>query len=450
MKTRNVLTRILLCTLIVVPFIFACSSDDDDPVTKITLSADAYKILEGVPVSFTVKDNLDNNVTAKVTLTANGIAISNPHTFNAEGVYVVVATLNSLTSNVSITVEDASQATSITLIPSKSVVNPGESIDLQVEDNFGNNVTALSAITVDGEAITTNPYIFSNSGDYTVEATYQGLTTQVTITATTPSEFSIVESFSASGAPASFTKKILLEDFTGTWCPYCPAAAEAVKLAVEENSNKVFGVGIHHSSEDPMMISEGTFFINNYYVKSIPTIFANGADTRWDYPDMTQVNNELAEDASVGLAVSAEVIGGKLDLEVKVGFKSAMTEEIRLMIYVVEDDVTSTAAQQGSDEGINYVHKDVLREVGTDREGDVIPSDHTGAGGVYTKTMKGLSIPILGINLDKLKVYAFVRNTYTKTVVVEGPYGPETIEDAPHYDIYNVQAVNVGTSQDFD
>lgn len=428
------------------PFVFACGSDsDDNPVTYITLSADAYSILEGVPVSFTVKDNLDNDVTANVTLFADGTAISNPHTFNDEGVYSVVATLNSLTSNISITVEAASQATSITLIPSKSVINPGESVDFQVEDNFGNNVTALSVITVDGTVTTTNPHVFSNSGDYTVEATYQVLTTQVTITATTPSEFSIVESFSASGAPASFTKKALLEDFAATWCQYCPAASEAVKLAIEENSN-IFGVG-HHTGPDPMTIPETTFFVSKYKVPAIPFIYVNGPDTRWNFPDITQINNELAEDASVGLAVSAELLGGKLDLEVKVGYKSAMTEEIRLMIYLVEDNVISTEAQAGSAEGINYVHKDVLRAVCTDQEGDVISSAHIGVGGVYTKTITGLNIPNTAIDdLDNLKVYVFVRNTYTKTFV----YGGNTYTDAPHYDIYNIQGVDVGTSQDFD
>ena len=225
---------------------------------------------------------------------------------------------------------------------------------------------------------------------------------------------------------------------------YCPAAAAAVASALNENSN-LFGVGYH--VDDPMEIPETDYWSNYYNVTGFPTVYVNGPDTRWNYPNMTQVNAELTEDASVGLAVNAAIVGGKLDLEVSVGFKSTPSEEIKLMIYLAEDNVTTSTPQAGSSQGANYVHRDVLREVYTDQLGDVISSSNAIAGGVFTRTITGLDLPDNIDDTNELKVIVYVRNSYLKTFV---DYFGDTHTDSPHYDIYNVQEVHVGGTQAFD
>ena len=82
-----------------------------------------------------------------------------------------------------------------------------------------------------------------------------------------------------------------------------------------------------------------------------------------------------------------------------------------------------------------------MLEVYTDKLGDVIPSNNTTAGGVYTRTITGLDLPSNVIDVTNLKLVAFVRNTYTKTFV---DYFNTTWENSPHYDIYNVQEVHLG------
>ena len=118
-----------------------------------------------------------------------------------------------------------------------------------------------------------------------------------------------------------------------------------------------------------------------------------------------------------------------------------------MRIYLVEDNVTSTSAQAGSSQGVNYVHKDVLREVYTDQLGDVISTSNIGVGGIYTRTLTGLSLPNNINNSSNLKVIVLVHNTYTKTFT---DYFNDVHVDSPHYDIYNVQEVHIGSSQDFD
>lgn len=116
------------------------------------------------------------------------------------------------------------------------------------------------------------------------------------------------------------------------------------------------------------------------------------------------------------------------------------------MVYLVEDNVTSTSAQAGSSEGTSYVHKDVLREVYTNQLGDVIPAGSISLTSDYTQTLSGLTLPTSIDDMSELKVIAFVRNTYTKIFV---DYFGMTWSDSPHYDIYNVQEVEVGSSVGF-
>lgn len=341
--------------------------------------------------------------------------------------------------------DGSSDVTSITLSLNKESYNVGEACFYVVRDNFNSVITDQVIVTVNGTQSSVNPYLFQSPGTYDFIATYDGLTSNiVSVEVQLPSDYSDTSTFDSTGSPSTFTKKALLEDFTGTWCPQCPGAASAVENAVNSSEN-IYGVAYHDG--DPMQISETSFWSSYYHVTGFPTVYVNGPDTRWNYPNMTQINNELSEQATLGLAIEADIIGGKLDLEVKVGFNSTPSEEVRLMIYLVEGSATSSSAQAGSSQGVNYVHNDILREVYTDQLGDVIPSSYTQSGGIYTRTITGLDLPGNTDDLGDLKIIAYIRNTYTKTFT---DYFGNVWVDSPHYDIYNLQEVHVGESVSFE
>jgi hypothetical protein len=440
--------------ILLVLLVFSCSKSDDngggggtdvDPVTSITLSTVVTDVNTGSQVVFVVKGNSDEDLSSKATFKLDGVAASNPISFSQEGTFQVVAAYKELSSNtITITITDTPPTSIVLSFDEDSYVN-GESATFVVKDNFNNTVTTQAVVTVNGTVTTTNPYQFLAVGMYDFVATYEGLTSS-TVSFNVTLGHTDTTSFTATGAPSTFTKKALLEDFTGTWCSQCPPAGSAVVTATGANSN-VFGVGYHASGSDPMEIPETAYWSVYYNVTGFPTVYINGHDTRWNFPEMAQVNLELIEEATVGLAVEAAIVGGKLDLEVKVGFKSTPSEELRLMIYLVEDNVTTSTPQAGSSQGANYVHRDVLREVYTDQLGDVIMNSSTTAGGVFTRTFTGLDLPSNIDDTNELKVIVYVRNTYTKTFT---DYFNEIHAFSPHYDIYNVQEVHVGGTQAFD
>ncbi|SEA48879.1 Omp28-related outer membrane protein [Bizionia paragorgiae] len=421
-------------TLVIMAFSFtSCGSDDDgnsgEQLSSITLSSSANGGLVGDEFTFTVKDNNNNNITANAEIKVDGVIISNPHVFSSNGVYSVVATYSGKTSNALNIIIDQELSISMTYNP-ESVTNQ-DMVSFTVMNNLGVDVTSNTVLTLGGVEIS-NPYQFTNLGDNVVTASYSSFTTSETINVT-----------------RGFTKKVLLEDFTGTWCPNCPPAAASVSNVTSSYSN-VFGVGYHDGVSgypDPMEIPETAFWASYYNVTGFPTVYVNGPDTRWDFPGIAQINSELAEKATTGLSIDSEIVGGLLNLEVKVAFNQIPSEEVKLMLYLVEDNVTTSSPQAGSNQGANYVHKDVLRKVYSDQLGDVIPAGSISLSSDYTFSLTGVALPSNINDMNQLKIIAFVRNTYTKTFV---DYFGTTHANSPHYDIYNVQEAEVGSAVGFD
>jgi hypothetical protein len=427
MKNKSIFINLTLTLFMVTSLFMSCSSSEsaESQITSINLSASANGGIVNDEITFMVEDNGGNNITSEASITIDGSALtSNPYTFSQKGVYRIVATYSDLTSNTLNIIIDQEESITLTYSPNPPVEN--KMAYFVVTNNLGNNVTSSTTLSV-GSSEISNPYMFTATGDYEVEAAYNGFTDSQTIT-----------------VARGFTKKALLEDFTGTWCPNCPPAAAAVLNAVAGDPN-VFGVGYHYN--DPMEITETLDWTSHYNVTGFPTVYVNGPDTRWNYNSPAEVTAELNEDATLGLALSAEIVGGLLNVEINVAFNKIPSEELQLMLYLVENNVTSNSAQAGSSQGVNYVHKDVLREVYTDKYGDDIPAGSISIASNYTRTFTGLTLPSNIDDMSQLKVIAFVRNTYTKTFT--DYFGTDHV-NSPHYDIYNVQEVHMGETADFD
>lgn len=105
----------------------SCSDDDSAPgVTAITLTASATQVDLGAEVTLSVMSNLDTDVTATSTFTANGTAITGS-TFSSltAGTYNIVATYNGIASNaVTVTVLPAIYAlhNGVTITPNRNAL----------------------------------------------------------------------------------------------------------------------------------------------------------------------------------------------------------------------------------------------------------------------------------------------------------------------------------------
>lgn len=275
------------------------------------------------------------------------------------------------------------------------------------------------------------------------------------------SDEAVTPAANITAVPASFSPKVILEEFTGAWCGYCPRGADQSDKIVLANPGKFFPVAIHAGGTEVMKIAAGNSIdsiyndygypggmINRVTVGSSATLATN----YWS----SKTTAQLALVPDGGLAIDASKIENNiLTLDVHAGFKSAITGDLRLIVYLVEKSVinASTAYDQHnymSSSGSspdpsspfynqppiihNFEHKHVLRKVISSSSvwGDAIPAANIGAGKEFVKTYLvnlGTYVPA------NMQIVAFIdKNSGTKI----------------NHQVINVQAVTVGTFKNWD
>ena len=417
MKTLNFpRVFVLFFSLLIV----GCSGGGDEPtesnnntntttnqVTSITLSSDVNAVLVGEAITFTVTTNTNENVSSSALITVGGAALSG-NTFipTTAGTFSVMATYNSITSN-AINVSADAELTSITLSTNSSNLFQGDNIVFVVTGDTGEDLTSQASImyndiNIGGHVFTTSIY-----GQHEFVATYDGFTSNTL-------QVNVQE------PPTKFNKRVLIEDYTGTWCGYCPRVAYGIELVKAQTSEAV-SVAIHRGSTSS---SSGTYDPYNYSAGALedlinlegyPTAMLNRT-TLWNYPEpnnVSQVTGLASGDADLGLALTPSLNGNTITLDVQVKFGGQFTSTTaKLVVYVLEDglifDQTNYTSYYGGTSVIsNFTHNDVLRASLTDLLGDIIPSSEIATENVYTKSFS-VAIPSNVTNSSNMSVVAFV------------------------------------------
>ena len=400
--------------------IVGCSGGGDEPtesnnntntttnqVTSITLSSDVNAVLVGEAITFTVTTNTNENVSSSALITVGGAALSG-NTFipTTAGTFSVMATYNSITSN-AINVSADAELTSITLSTNSSNLFQGDNIVFVVTGDTGEDLTSQASImyndiNIGGHVFTTSIY-----GQHEFVATYDGFTSNTL-------QVNVQE------PPTKFNKRVLIEDYTGTWCGYCPRVAYGIELVKAQTSEAV-SVAIHRGSTSS---SSGTYDPYNYSAGALedlinlegyPTAMLNRT-TLWNYPEpnnVSQVTGLASGDADLGLALTPSLNGNTITLDVQVKFGGQFTSTTaKLVVYVLEDglifDQTNYTSYYGGTSVIsNFTHNDVLRASLTDLLGDIVPSSEIATENVYTKSFS-VAIPSNVTNSSNMSVVAFV------------------------------------------
>lgn len=382
------------------------------PVTSITLTASSTGVSTGATVTFTITTNTGVNVTGQSTILVNNSAISgNSFTTNTQGTYTVKATYNSLTSN-EVQVTFTTPVTSITLTPSATNVTSGTPISFTVTTNTGANITAQSTIYVNSNSITGNSYTPPVSGTYNAYATYvfNGNTlTSPTVAITVNAATTI-----------NFNKRVLVEDFTGAWCGYCPRVAYAIDQLLTQTNDAVI-VAIHRgnasgSNVDPFNFSGASPLESQIGLTGYPTAQLNRT-TRWTYPEPSNVAQAVNLTGGVnprlGIAMSSTTAGSNVDLSVKVKFGDDFSS-LKLVVYVLEDNLiynqTNYTTYYGGGSVItNFVHNNVVRAVLTS---SILGESITGTTTAGNEYIKNFSYTIPGTyQANKLHFVALVINS---------------------------------------
>lgn len=209
--------------------------------------------------------------------------------------------------------------------------------------------------------------------------------------------------FAGSMAQAQSVQKVLIEEFTGAWCGYCPDGALILEDILANQPNAI-AVSIHNS--DAMQTGTGSL-IENFYSPAFPQAVINRGGAPISRGSWANSVNTALQNQPI-VAVSIDSAGYNfstrvLTVKVKATFLQSHTGNMRINVFLTEDGVTGSGSgynqvnyynsQQGSplyglgNPILNYVHNHVFRTSGGSAwgSGAVIPTSVT-AGEEFSRT----------------------------------------------------------------
>ena len=363
--------------IIIITTLCSCSSpideiplvDPDTGPTSIDISSDKAVLEVGETVSFTVIDNEGEDVTSQSAILIDGNSISGS-TFVPEqaGAYEATSTYESLVSSkIYVTATEPVTLTSVEIRTYSDAIFIGNSATFTATAVYSNgstqDKTSESEFYIDDVLLAGNEYTSSQEGTVIAKAVFGAMSSSdISLAIVNPSNL-----------PASFSKKAVVEDYTGTWCGWCPRVSHAASL-VEEQTDKVFVVGVHNG--DQMANSFGDAMENEFSISGFPTAYVDRANT-WagDQPNnLDQVLNVAEGSVAFGLAIESSLTGSILDFKIYQGFLQNMSD-VKLVVFVLEDGILANQANYTSYYGggstiTDFEHNGVLRYSATNVMGD--------------------------------------------------------------------------------
>ena len=261
------------------------------------------------------------------------------------------------------------------------------------------------------------------------------------------------DDFNVSKVPSTFTKKVLIEEFTGAWCGYCPDGAHRVQSIIDNNNGNAIGVSLHDG--DAMEVAHTNFLEATYQNTGYPSgmvdrVPFNGTTSTWNRGYWESVANaQLSETTVCGLAIKSEVNGASAAVEVHAGFNATLNgDDYRLTVYLIEDGVTGTGYGYDQRNYYNtdsespfydlgdpiegYEHNHTLRAVLSESLGDPINTSFLVSGGEHIETY---TVDLSSYTKNKLSIVAFI--THIGSTFTE-------------HEVMNVQKCGIDGFQDWD
>lgn len=380
MKNRSLKLLILFAVLAIA----SCSKKEDpieQPTTPLTLvlSSDVGSgELEVIGVNtiaiFTVTGSDGDDYTNSSQLFVNDEEISGTtYEFTQTGQFAVKAMQNEIVSN--ILNFEVLEPTERVLIVDVTKALRNQTVTFKLLDDQGNDTAAEADFFINGEAIAGNNFSSPSPGDFEVYANYMANGDPFT---SATKEFQVF-------VPK---RKVVIEDYTGTWCGFCPAVAVAIDDA-REATEHVAVVAIHKTSStipDPMDFTriqelQDMFGIDNGFPKA-----QLNRTTSWVNPyPMDRVLSNAGNDTDVAIGINSELTGSNLSVKVKVVYENGSGPGDKLVVYLLENGIVSPQENYFNEtpghpyEGLgnpilDYVHNDALRNSLSDLFGDAIPN----------------------------------------------------------------------------
>ena len=294
-------------------------------------------------------------------------------------------------------------------------------INLSVIGDNGEDYSQISTFFIDGQEITGSQIFHSDLGVHEVFAEYS-IDNQLYNTVL--KSYSIVDP----------VNKVLLEDFTGTWCGYCPPVKHAINMAMDLYSQNLTVVATHQNDE--FAIDEEQDLTGSLGPFGLPEARINRLIEWIDPYDITELNDIVLTQNPIAISIESNVEGNDLISRIRFVSKESLNNH-KIVVYLTENNLIADQANYlNFDENsyfygmgnpiLDYSHEDVLRYSFTNILGDEILNT------------EALSENIINFNLDMNQFDFNLNNTNIVAIIVNS----DNLA-------LNSQSARVGEFQDF-
>lgn len=374
------LSNMLLLTLSVIVLLMGCSKSEtpinlNDGLKSITLVSTANNDVTGIDVEviFNVIGDDEGDYTNQSTLYINGEPLDgSSYTFDNTGMFEVVAELDELSSNtLSLKVIDQLNRE---LHLSETRLMRNQEVTFSLLDYTGENTAEEATFYINDTPISGSSFQSVEPGEYEVYASYevegQELSSEV-------KEFSVY-------IPK---RHLMLEDYTGTWCGYCPGVLEAISKVMNE-TEYVSVVAIHKTSysfADPMHFDDLPILESEFDVQGYPSARLNRTE-KWIRPwPHNQAMVYPGQETDRSIKIDSKINGDNLKIDVDVIFENGPDSGDKIVVYLTENGILHDQINYYNDDPASpyyeagnpipdFEHNNVLRESLTNVLGDAIPS----------------------------------------------------------------------------
>lgn len=322
----------------------------------------------------------------------------------------------------------------------------GSETRIRLETNRGQNVTHEAMVFINDELVSENNYLVVIRDEVdasTIEDSYLTISSNIEANFTLKAEyFNLDTTFEINfhdGTDQVFKKRVLVEDYTGTWCGWCPRVSHAMKLVSETSENVIF-TAIHRAptgTADPFNFEGAGPLENMINTPGYPKGFINRIH-QWSFPEPDNISQvidfTLGERPNLDLAVNSSINDEMLEIELDVLFTEDYSD-IKLVVYLqeyglVHPQTNYTSYFDGENPIQNYEHNYTLRKVITDDIlGDEIKNEDASRGSLFSRNF-AISLPENIENKNNLMLVGFI------------------VDD--NNEVINVRKAKVGENQEFE
>lgn len=408
-------TYLKFLSLFVIIAIASCSKKEDpfvasDPMLTLELKSDAgngelevLSLNDAVVFTVTGSDGEDYSEASNYYINDTPIT-GRTYTFSATGTYAVKAVYNDITSNILNFEVLAPTERALTIDFPRAMKN--QTITFGLLDSNGDDTASEATFYVNGNVISGFTYNSATDGSFEVYAEY------------------MVDNESYSTPVKNFSvytpkRKVVVEDYTGTWCGFCPAVALAIDT-VKAATNHISVVAIHETGStlpDPMHFDDVEILKDEFGIGGLPQARLNRTQKWLDPYKKEDVLAMAGNETNLSIAIDSKMTGSNLTIDTKVMYANGSEAGDKLVVYLVESGIiyaqtnyfnnTSGHPLEGHGNPIpDFVHNDALRNSLSDIFGDAIANTSA-----YTEYKKQYSIEIPSeYNVDNLSVIVMVVN----------------------------------------